>query len=90
MISPKDPPTRPVQPLPPSLRVVHAVARAESVHPIELVQPLADVIDPDALDALLDHHAESGTGFSSLSFRYHGYEVTLHGDGRVSTAPVGE
>ncbi|WP_410766623.1 HalOD1 output domain-containing protein [Haloferax sp. DFSO60] len=64
----------------PSFRVVQAVAREESVHETDLTTPLADVIDPEALDTLV----EGDDGFSSLTFCYYGYEVTVDESGHVS------
>lgn len=64
--------------------VVEAVADAEGVEPTEL-QPLYDVIDPDALDSLFrpqfdGRHPSRG----EITFRYHGYVVHVDDAGRVS------
>lgn len=59
--------------------VVKAVADAENVEPIEL-QPLYDVIDPDALDSLFRPHAARGR----ITFQYHGYTVEVDGNSTVS------
>ncbi|MFC7202548.1 HalOD1 output domain-containing protein [Haloferax namakaokahaiae] len=68
----------------PSVRVVQAVAHEESIDPLDITTPLADVIDPEALDALV----ESDRSLSTISFRYSGYEVTVYADGGVSTNPL--
>lgn len=57
--------------------VVQAVADADGVDETELEKPLADVIDPDALDRLF----RDSTG--SLSFRYLGYTVNVDHSGTV-------
>jgi len=69
----------------PSAAVVTAVADAEGVDETDL-PPLFHAIDPDALDALFDSsteppHATGTTG--SITFHYHGYDVTVTANGRV-------
>jgi len=69
----------------PSTAVVTAVADAEGVDETDL-PPLFHAIDPDALDSLFDSrdeppHATRTTG--SISFHYHGYDVTVTANGRV-------
>lgn len=65
---------------PPSMQVVKAVADHEGTDPVGLVEPLYDTIDPDALDALFDGPSDR---HGKITFRYHGYRVTVHSDGRV-------
>lgn len=67
-----------------SLSVVTAVADAERLDPIDLVSPLAEAIDPDALDALF----RNGTG--RVSFDYCGYRVTVDANGTVDVSPLAE
>lgn len=62
----------------PTAAVVEAVAAREGVAETEL-PPLADAVDPDALEAVVD-----GDGDRRISFEYHGYAVTVHPDGSVS------
>jgi len=50
------------------------------------LDPLYSVIDPEALDSLF-HHADSGGAAGRVTFRYHGYAVTVHSEGRISLAP---
>lgn len=57
--------------------VVSAVADAKGVSPLEL-RPLAEVIDPDALDALF-----AGSRDGSVVFTYHGFRVHVSGDNQV-------
>ncbi|MFB6166293.1 MAG: HalOD1 output domain-containing protein [Haloarculaceae archaeon] len=59
--------------------VVTAVADAEGVDPTDL-EPLFDVVDPDALDALF----AGGDASVELTFNYAGYAVTVRGVEDVS------
>ena len=56
---------------PASVGVCSVIAAVENCSPLALM-PLAEVIDPDALDALLAQK----TGTHSVSFEYCGYKVT--------------
>lgn len=58
--------------------VVSAVSEEADLSPLEL-EPLADILDPDALNALV----ECGAAVA-LKFTYHGFAVSVGGDGRVS------
>lgn len=68
----------------PSMTVVAAVADARGVDPLEL-EPLANAIDPEALDRLFadtyDGHSRTA-GY--LTFEVAGCDVTVTGDGEVS------
>ena len=59
--------------------VIEAIADAEEVDPRQL-EPLYDVVDPDALNGLFVEGAAGGR----VVFRYQGYDVTVGGDGRVT------
>lgn len=61
-------------------RILRAVADREGVDTTEL-PPLYDVVDPDALRTVVET-MDAGR----VEFHYCGYEVTVHGDGRVTTA----
>lgn len=61
----------------PSVTVVDALSREEGVDPLELDTPLYDVVDPEALDALLE---ESDADDVTVSFTYESYDVTIDGD----------
>lgn len=61
--------------------VVGRVAKYEDTDPAEL-PPLFDVIDPDALDAFIDGAGRRDTP-AQIQFSYHGYTVTVTGDGSV-------
>jgi len=65
-----------------SERIVEAVADAKDVSSLEL-DPLYDVVDPDALDGFFQAGAAG-----RIEFIYEGCEVVVHADGDVDvTAP---
>ncbi|WP_129113572.1 HalOD1 output domain-containing protein [Halegenticoccus tardaugens] len=66
---------------PPAVRIVDAIANEANVDPGELSPPLADVIDPDALDVLLEQADPSAQ--VEVRFTYRGYEVVAHPNGDV-------
>jgi hypothetical protein len=75
----------------PSLSVIETVAEAVETDP-ELLRPLYDVIDPDALDAMFgsdaDRNRERSSANASVSFRFEGCAVTVHADGRTIASRV--
>lgn len=63
--------------------VVQAVAAAKGVDPMQL-QPLYDVVDLDALDALFQRTADGAPATTgSVRFEYAGKTVVVHSDGSV-------
>lgn len=69
--------------------VVSAVADAKDISAVDVSPPLYDVIDPDALEALVASMTRgSGERAGTVEFSYSGYEVTVTGDGFVSVTPV--
>ena len=66
---------------PVSTTVVQAVADARGTAQLAL-PPLADTVDPDALDAL----CAEGRAPSSVAFDYAGHRVQVAGDGTVTVA----
>lgn len=72
----------------PSWSVVEAVAEATGRDATAL-RPLYDVVDADALDALLDpaSYRSSDLRWGRVSFRYEGCDVAVHADGRVVVLP---
>ncbi len=69
--------------------VLRAVADAKGVDPVDLDVPLNTVVDPDALDALLrSRPGERQHSASRVQFTYSGYEVSVHGTGRVAVSDV--
>lgn len=64
--------------------VIDAVADAEGVEPTDL-QPLYDVLDPDALDSLFQPHSHTGrSAQGQITFEYHDYEVYVNENGQVT------
>ncbi|SDK03642.1 HalOD1 output domain-containing protein [Natronorubrum texcoconense] len=61
----------------PSYRVVEAVAQKEGVSPTELSPPLFNVVDPEALDALVQDDANSNTSQVVVEFTYLNYVVQI-------------
>jgi hypothetical protein len=60
-------------------QIVDAVAEADGVDPVTLDPPLAEVVDPDALETLI----ENSTGADlEICFTYRGHNVII-GNGRV-------
>ncbi|WP_247729512.1 HalOD1 output domain-containing protein [Halovivax limisalsi] len=64
---------------PPSYRIARTVAEREETDPESLDPPLFGVIDPEALDALV----ESADDSMRLTFSYLGYTITVDGTGDV-------
>lgn len=68
--------------------VVSAVADAKDVSTVDVSPPLYDVIDPDALEAVVASMTRRpGEPDERVEFSYSGYEVTVTGDGHVSVTP---
>lgn len=59
--------------------VIEAIAEVAGVDPTETMIPLADRIDPDALDALFT----ADDGEAQVTFSVCGLEVLVRSDGRV-------
>lgn len=73
-------------PLTASEAVVTAVADAAATSPLSL-DPLARTIDPDALDSLVERLSLGSDGTTgTVEFVYHGYDVTVFGDGAVAVS----
>ena len=72
----------------PSVAVIETVAVARNREPTRL-EPLYEVVDPDALDALVrsseDSQVADGT---TVAFEVADRSVTVHGDGTVVVRPV--
>jgi hypothetical protein len=61
-----------------STTVVEAVAAVEDTDPLDLDQPLFDVVDAEALDAV----TASATDVS-VEFEYQGHDIVVRSDGTV-------
>ncbi|SEQ40490.1 HalOD1 output domain-containing protein [Natrinema salaciae] len=80
----------PVQTKLPSIAIVESVAAHEGVDPVDLEVPLYDVIDPDALDTLLQGASkDEPTEPLEIEFTYVGYDVTVTRDGAVHVTESG-
>ena len=69
---------------PPSMRVAYRLAE-ESEKSIEELHPLAESIDPEALDDIF--HGRSAPE-AYVTFRHEGFTVTVTGDGDVLVDPI--
>lgn len=65
--------------------VVEAVATATGSDALSLEPPLNEVVDPEALERVLD-----GDSVTRVTFEYGGYRVVVDGDGRVTLADPAE
>lgn len=67
-----------------SERVIEAVAEREEVGPTALAQPLNEIVDPEALDALFEPQGNGRPRTEGrVEFEYYGYAVVVHEDGSV-------
>jgi len=64
----------------PTRQIVDAVADAEGVAPVTLDPPLAAVVDPDAVEALIQG---STTSDLEIRFTYRDHDVVVDDSGRV-------
>lgn len=70
----------------PSVAVVSAVAMVLEVDPMSL-RPLYEVVDPEALnDVVAPDEDGERTVSTAVRFRYHGCDVAVYGDGRVTVS----
>ncbi|WP_167837511.1 HalOD1 output domain-containing protein [Halosimplex halophilum] len=60
--------------------VVDAVAEAEGVEPATLDPPLAEIVDPDALETLIEDSTASDLEVRSA---YRGHDIVVDDSGRV-------
>lgn len=70
-----------------STTVVLAVSRARGVEPTEL-PPLAEVIDPDALDALFEPDGREALVDARIRFEFADRTVCVRRDGEVVVKPL--
>jgi hypothetical protein len=61
-------------------QIVEAVAEAEGVEPVTLDPPLAEVVDPDAVERLVEGSTASDL---EVRFTYRGHDVVVDDSGRV-------
>lgn len=72
-----------------SERVIDAVSEATGVGPLEL-DPLYNVIDPDALNAIFSPVNGPQPTDAELRFTMEGCEVLVEGDGNVDVTPLAD
>ena len=66
----------------PSEAIVTAVAAVANVDPLEL-SPLYEVVEPGALDTLVEHAHRTGAGAHQVWFTYEGFDVGIRTDGQI-------
>ncbi|WP_254525656.1 HalOD1 output domain-containing protein [Natrinema caseinilyticum] len=64
-------------------QVIRTIADDDDVDPVSISPPLADVIDPDALNELVDHGSRNPDGNLEVEFAYRGHDVVVTSDGTV-------
>ena len=69
---------------PPSTRIAYRLAE-ESEKAIEELRPLAESVDPEALDAIFDGRTADN---AYVTFRHEGFTITVTGNGDVLVDPV--
>lgn len=69
-----------------AVAVVEKVAEVEGADPLEMMPPLSDILDPDALDALF----ATGDRHIMTTINYRGHAVTIYGSGEVDVLPAAE
>lgn len=72
-----------------SRSVIAAVAEATGTDPTAM-QPLYEVVDPDALDAIFDPVAGETAPVGCVSFRFNGCDVYVYADGRTVVSSSGD
>ena len=75
--------------MPPSAAVIETVAVACNREPTGL-EPLYEVVDPDALDALVRSSSDSPAAErTTVTFEFADKSVTVHGGGAIAVRPAG-
>ncbi|WP_049924756.1 HalOD1 output domain-containing protein [Halopiger djelfimassiliensis] len=75
----------------PSLSIVHQVAAHEGVDPSELEPPLHEVIDPDALDALVQSTARQPSGSAAtIEFTYRHRRIRVDSTGNIDVTATNQ
>lgn len=62
--------------------ILEAVAAQDGVDPMELEPPLFDVVDPDALEAILSTGATAQSEVT-VTFEWAGYDIVVGSDGTL-------
>ena len=61
-------------------KIGDALAEAEGTESITLEPPRAEIIDPEAVETLLEGSSASGL---EIQFAYRGHDVVVDGSGRI-------
>ncbi len=64
-----------------SVAVIESLAEAKGITPVDIEQPLYDVVDPDALDRLFTDGESPVSG--RVVFDFEAHEITVHSDGDI-------
>lgn len=73
----------------PSLRVLDALASESERDPLATTETLYDVIDPDALDAIIEHAQEHPASSDvTVVFEFAGYRVSIDGSQEITLTPL--
>lgn len=73
----------------PSHEVITQVASSEGVSPTDLEPPLHDVVDPEALDRLVESSGrDSSDDVLTVEFTYRGHTVQVDSTGAVDVTSV--
>jgi hypothetical protein len=70
----------------PTTAVIEAIAEHEGLDPLDLDQPLYEVIDTDALDSIIGE-GKDGLSEVTVQFSYNGCRVHATSDGSVEVNP---
>lgn len=65
-------------------RIIETVAEVDNVDPVSMTPPLANAVDPDALNELIDHGSDATERTFEVRFHYRGHEVVVTDDGDIS------
>jgi len=71
------------------VEIAREIAAARDVDPFDL-PPLNGHVDIDALTSLIRTTDQQPSGHLRVSFRYHGCDVEVRGDGTVDVAPTAD
>lgn len=66
--------------------IIERIAEIEGSDPLDLTPPLAESIDPDALEKLVGSADET----VEIKFAYYGYTVTVYGNGDFCLVPLSD
>lgn len=71
-----------------STKVSKEIAAREGVDPLQLDEPMYDVIDVGALETLVETAGSRDGGSIEVEFTYYGYDVVVDETGDVTVTPT--